>query len=109
MKSLFAQYSEERFSSQTIEESWGFITFRLSGEICMIQDQFIIPEERGTGRGKKLLEQAAQMVPEAKHFWSQVCISDSGANETLQKALHIGFQMIKAEENRIILMKEIVR
>ena len=65
MSSLYAQYLKERRGGETIEESYGFVTYHIiSSTELYIEDVYVIPEERRSHKAvdlwNKVLEIAKQ-------------------------------------------------
>lgn len=46
MKSLYAQYLEEKTNRKVLETEHGFVTYEIIGDACYIADIFTIKEER---------------------------------------------------------------
>ena len=106
----WAVYNKERFGHETIEEEWGFICFSFAPPFVALCDVWIRPELRRTGAALRAFGQLRQRVserPDCTHFWAQVQVADSGSSRALRWNLALGFQVIEANNNRIILTREI--
>lgn len=105
----WTQYLNERYGHECIEEEWGFVTYKLVLPFIALEDLYIVPELRKLGAGTKALKRIEDIgrAHQATHVWAQVQLMDRGSNESLQAILAVGFKMIEAQNNRIVLTKEI--
>lgn len=107
--SLWADYAHERLSAETIEEDYGFITYRMLDNECYIEELYIIPPFRKSHLGTDL---ANRVRDEAKEHGVNLLTASTllGTNCTessVQAILGYGFKIIGASSDRIFFAKEI--
>lgn len=109
MKSLYAQYIKEREGSSVIEEPWGFIEYRLAPPVMRIESLYILPEYRKTNKGSELANRVTLLAWDAgaTHLWAQVWVGALNATDSLKAILAYGFQITAAQNDCIILTKDI--
>lgn len=107
--SLWADYVSERLGHEVIEYDWGFAEFHAEQDVCLVDEFFIIPTERKSGKGRALMDEVAERACAlaCRRLWSQVWLLSKGADCALDAARAYGFKMCAAADNRIILIKEI--
>lgn len=107
--SLYADYVLEREGNSVLETEFGFIEYRIAPPFVRIESLFITKAERGKGRAKLLVERVTQIARDAEctHLWAQVWLGAQGSEESLKTALAMGGVMQSAQNNTIILVKEI--
>lgn len=105
----WSRYLKERLNQDSIVTPEGFIVYSLAPPICTINDLYIEPEFRECGFALGLTQAVAQKAREAKcgQLWTQVGIHSVGAERSLQIQFDYGFKMIKADNDYIMLMKEL--
>lgn len=105
----WARYLNERYGHESIEEDWGFVTYKIVPPFIALEDLYIVPEQRQRGAGTKALKKIEDIgrAHQATHVWAQVQLMDRGSTESMKAILAVGFKMIEAQNNRIVLHKEI--
>lgn len=109
MTSLYAKYLAEKSNRHILEDSYGFITYEIVGDICYVWDLFIVPEERGKGMGFEL---ASDVLKIAKN---KGCVAMMGCvdltmkqpSKSLTSLLRMGMEVSSCKENFIYLKKDI--
>lgn len=109
MASLFGQYILEREGKGILENEHGFLTYKIHGEECYIEDIFIKKESRRSGAATEMAKEIESMArAEGCKFLTGTCVpSTRGATESMRAMLGYGFRIHSAMEDRIILIKEI--
>lgn len=107
--SPWAAYQKERFGWGVLERGDSFVAYSVLHPICRIEECYVAPEERGQKLSFKLTDEVAELCRAlgCTHLWSQVGLSALNANDALRAALAYGFQVVEADKNRIIMIKEI--
>lgn len=107
--SLWSDYFEETSGIKTIEEEWGFVSYSFADPFCRIEDLYVVPHLRKGTRGLHLLNRVAEKAKEhgSTHLWTQVWVTNHGADRALRANLACGFKMIDAQNGRIIMTKPI--
>ncbi len=105
--SLWAQYIKERNGMETLEHEFGFMTYKIQGEECYIEDAFILPAHRQKNMGSLLLEEIEQKAREAgcKHLTSVIRPSEVFATGSMKAQLAVGFKIYMSTSDKIIMMK----
>ena len=110
--SLYASYVKERTNKQIIETDYGFVTYYyLDNEIkgLMIEDLYIHPEHRLSGKGKQLVD---SLVAEARLLghtkcYSSICPYAKQATESIKANIAWGLKLHSINNNLIFLCKDI--
>ena len=107
--SLWSECIRERQGHEVIEEPWGFIEYHMAPPYCVIDDLYVIPEERLKGLGRDLADRVTQIARDAgaTHLWSNIYGNSLNKNETLKANLAYGFLWQGIDGGRIILTKDI--
>lgn len=107
--SLWAKYVKERDGRETIENENGFIVFLFKGEECYLEDIYVLPEKRLSGIGSSLFAMAEERARQqgCKFLSSQIIPSEAQATGSMAAHLAKGFRIYAAQNNRIIMFKEL--
>lgn len=107
--SLWAEYKKERLSAEVIEESWGFIAFKIFPTECFILDLYVGSESRQQGKCKDLVERAKKIAREAgcEMITGQICPTAGSSTETMVAAIKIGFKLHSSVENKINIYQDL--
>lgn len=107
--SLYPQYLKETLGYETIELEGGFISYVIVGEVLHLEEIYVVPAQRRSDLGLRLfnLARAKGKEAECSRIQTSVLIFRSGAERALRVNLALGFKMISAEGNRIIMQREI--
>lgn len=107
--SLWADYVFERDGTECVEDAHGFMTFKIQGEECYIEDAFIVPSQREKGFGSELLSAIEKRAKEAgcKYLTSRIRPSETFATVSMRAQLARGFKIFASFENRIVMIKEL--
>lgn len=107
--SLWADYIKERLGHETIEYDWGFITFHVEQDKCFIEDYYVKPAERRSGRAWSLADKVSEIVVArgCNLLVGYVWPGANGSEVSLQGMIKYGFKLHSTEGGRIILTKEL--
>ena len=109
MKSLYAQYLEEKTDRKILESEHGFVTYEITGEVCYIADIFTVREERLGGLAIQMCMQVGQIAKAAgcKVVIGTVQVENKKATEGLKACLAMGMTLQKAENGTVYLIREL--
>ena len=109
MPSLYAQYIKEREDIETIEDEFGFITYKVVGEELLIKEIYVVPEHRMSFATVKLAREITDIAKifNCKYLSCTVCPSALNATKSLKAILSYGFKLIRNHGDLIVLAKEI--
>lgn len=110
MQSLYAQYIKEREGTNTIEDEYGFATYKFVGEYCYIVNVYVKPEFRGSHIATSYETEVANIAREKgyKKLLGSVAPEAVGATASLKAMLASNYKLLKANEGLIFFVKEIV-
>lgn len=106
---MWTEYMKERFGYSTLVEEYGFVSYTVELGTILLQEIYIKPEFRRVGKSKELLEKLEGIGKErsCSRVWAQVWTTDVGCSQTLKTALGLGFKVQDANNNRVVIVKEI--
>lgn len=107
--SLYAQYLAERTHKRIIEDEFGFIVFEVHPDCVLINELFVVPEQRKKGKGLFLGKEVESI---AKSIGKKliVCTVDpraKNAGDSLKAILAMGMSLNRAKDGLIYLVKEL--
>jgi len=102
---------KERQSCQFLEAESYFVSYRIQGDYCYLQDMYILPEKRGMGFSKDLVLLLESTAKEAncKYMTTTINLSnkDSENKANIKTAFKSGFRVNGAEKDCIYFIKDI--
>jgi len=106
---LYAKYIKERDDREILEDEFGFITYKISGEECYINDMCIDLSERSGSRGRNLIEQLKEIALKlgCTFISANIYLADKGSSNTLFASLKVGFKVVKANHDILFIVKKI--
>lgn len=109
MESLFAQYIKEREGKEIVETDWGFATFKPMQDWMYIEDIYIKPSERRSGKASFLADRVTEIAKNRgfSKLLGTVKPSATGSTESMKALLGYGFKLISAESDAIYFEKTI--
>lgn len=108
--SYYADYLKERTDDEIIELPEGFATYRfINGQQCYLIDIYVAPEYRRQGFGSLLGEMVTTIAKEkgCKELIGTVCTAAKNSDTSLQTFLTYGMKLKSAQNDIIILKKDI--
>lgn len=107
--SLWAEYRNERFGHETLEEPGGFISYSLNPPNAMIEEFYVQSKFRGSPLAKRLADRVFDIARAngCTHMWAKVQPGAFGAEHAMKTNLHYGFKLVCNQGNDTIMMKEI--
>lgn len=105
---LYAQHLEER-GGKLLETAHGYAEYRVIGNECFIVDMHVAKEFRKTGEGRGLTLALADVAKAAgcTTLTGNIQISDPGCSNTLIASLTVGFKVVGAVGQTIVIEKEL--
>jgi len=107
--SLHSDYIRERLGQESIEHEWGFLTYKIIGDVVEVGDFYISPAERRSGKsdrlGDELLFRAKQAG--AKRIAAWVWPGMPNADGSIKVLFRFGFKLHSNDGARTILVKEL--
>lgn len=95
----------------TYERPEGFVTYTIKGEECFIEDVFIHPDHRGNAlllSGGFNYVRAVAKEQGCKYISAGIWVNLPGAVRILKVATRLGFKMVAAQNDQIIMTYELV-
>lgn len=107
--SLYEKYLGVRCDGQVIEDEHGFIAYRIDGKECFILDMFVDTDHQKKGRGRALIDLLSHIASTnlCSHITANVHLSDKNASSTILSAILVGFKIISANGNILLIAKEV--
>lgn len=109
MSSLQAKYALEREGVETLEQAYGFCTYKISGEECYIIDIYVEPDHRKTSLASDMANVVTEIARDrgCTYLLGSVAPQANSATASLKVLLAYGFELAKAEPNAIWFTKGI--
>lgn len=106
---LISKYFKEKDGIEILENDFGFIGYKITGEECYITHMFTDQSVRGTGKGRAILAELEKIARSfgCKYIATNVWFSDVGATNTLTASLKAGFKIRAGDVRSILITKEI--
>lgn len=106
--SLYADYVWEREGFETIEDEYGFATFKVDGEGCYIRDIFVSKTMRCTAHASGYADQIAGKARERGcTYLTGSVFADCDGTASLKVLLAYGFKLSHALDDMIYFRKEL--
>jgi hypothetical protein len=108
---LFKEYLKERENKEVIENEYGFLIYKIFGKDkeCFIADFYIRPAFRKTVVVGNFINELKKIGLEHGCETMTAClqVSDAGHKRTLLAALKLGFNIISANNNSMVILKNL--
>lgn len=106
---LYAKYIKEREDADIIENDHGFLTYKILNKEMIIINLYIDQNSRKSGYCRDLVAKLEEKAIAAMCdiMTGNIHIVDPGANITMQAALMLGFKIGSANQNTILIYKNI--
>ena len=107
-RSLWADYFEEK-GLLVIETQRGLMSAYVVGDVCMVDNFYVMPEFRGTGSALQLTLQLIHLAKQrgCKSFCAEVYKTDPMYDYILRLHKHFGMEVVEDSEHKTITCKEI--
>ncbi len=110
--SHYANYIKERDGKSVIENGHGFVVYKMfpNQKECYIEDMYVKPESRMKGIGKEFLDQVIKIAKAEGMAMVTSIIRPSQrsvAKGSMMAQLKVGFIIVAARNDEIIMAKEI--
>jgi hypothetical protein len=108
-ESLYGKYIAEREQKQILEMDSGFISYKIMGPECFMADMYIVPEKRSGWCFRDLMKEIERtaLSQGCKVLTANIDLRDQGKDHTLASALRIGFKVISANGDVLLIAKKI--
>jgi hypothetical protein len=108
-ETLYFDYIKEREGLEVLENESGFITYKITGDECFIKNMFITPKMRSTFLLKNMIDLLCEIafIRKCKFISANIDLQDEGAGRTLVAALKIGFRLARAQNDILLIIKEL--
>lgn len=106
---MYAKYVKQRKNCEILENEYGFVVYKNTGDECFIDEMFVDESARKNGKGRELINALEQIAKSnyKKVITGNIYLNDPNCNETLISALLVGFKVVRAEHGLILILKEI--
>lgn len=107
--SFYSDYIKERENKQYVEFENGFIVYKIVDKECYLSDMYINKNTRGGDEVKNYISALVEIGKknDCENITANIYLNDSGANRTLRAALKLDFKIIQANNNVIVIAKNI--
>ncbi len=108
--SHYADYKKEFEGYETIEDDNGFINYLINGDICYIQEVYVVPDKRKLGIMTEYAVQVENIAKEkgCKKLLGSVVPGQRDATYRMKAVMSFGFKLQSSQNNFIWLEKEIL-
>ena len=105
----YAKYIKQRANSEVLENENGFIIYRIVRDECFIVDMFVDKDLCGAGVCRKLINDLSAIAKEnsCEFISGNIHLNDPGCHKTIMAAIHVGFKIIKADLNILVIKKDL--
>lgn len=109
LESLYSRYIKEREDYETIETSYGFATYKITGDSCYLRDLYVSQSRRRTKVATQFCDLIKKIARDAKckTLMTTVAPSANGASESMKAVLHYGFKIVMSGQDYIIFKMDI--
>lgn len=107
--SLYADYIKEREGREVIENSIGFVAFKIIDNECYLADMYIVPDSRRGLAVKHFIDQLAKEASGrgCEYITARLHDNDPNRNRTLRAALKLDFNIFRSETGCIVIAKKL--
>lgn len=107
--SHFASYIYERQGKSIIEDEHGFATYYYIKDACYIEDIYVVQDSRRSGIAGKYADMIAEEARSKGYskLMGSVNLLTNEPTESMYALLRYGFKLSSANNNLIILLKDI--
>jgi predicted GNAT superfamily acetyltransferase len=106
---LYARYIFEREGIQIIENEVGFVTYKINETECFLANIYVDSSKRTNGEARSLLSKLEDIatVHNCQHITANIDLRDKNASSTMLAALKLGFKMVAANHDVLLISKSI--
>lgn len=108
-ETLYAKYIKDREGLEILEDELSFIIYKISGEECFIRNMCIENNARGSGKCREIIDRLSEIAGKAKckYVSANIDLKDPGHDHTLLASLHLGFRTVRANDDVLLIIKEL--
>ncbi len=103
----YKSYLVERQDAKVLDRPEGFIIYRILDKECFIVDMFILKNHRNTEVLSDLFSDLQILAKGCDTITGNIHLSDKGCNRTINAAFKLGFKVIQANNNCLLIAKEL--
>jgi hypothetical protein len=107
--SLYADYAKARKGHEVLETEVAFLEYSIREPFLRIEELYVMPYCQNEGHAADLIKSVTLIAKEKNltHLWARVVAFDKSANRTLSVAIKTGWVVQSAQNDCIILTKEV--
>lgn len=108
-KSLYAEYVKSREGFESVEEPYGFATYKITGKDCYIRDVYVLPQLRRQKAASDLCNKIKWIAKDVgcSTLITTVAPSANGSTDSLKAVLGYGFKLDSSQNDFIIFKIDI--
>jgi predicted GNAT superfamily acetyltransferase len=108
-ETLFANYLLEREGAKILENESGFLIYKITGEECFIKDLCVSKDVRQQSKCRDLIASLSGIAKQAgaKYLTGNIFIKDKGHMVTLIAAHALGFKLVGANNDVLMILKDL--
>lgn len=103
----YKSYLKERQKALILDKPEGFVIYKVNGEECFIIEMFLKKEHRKSDALFELFSDLLVLNSSCKIISGNIHLSDAGCNRTLNAAFKLGFKVAQANNNCLLIVKEL--
>jgi len=102
--SMYGDYIQERLGKSIVENEHGFATFKVTGDICYIEDIYVKPYSRQKNVASQMADEIAEYAKKmgCKHLVGSVDPLANGSTTSLRVLLGYGMKLEGSLKNNLI-------
>jgi ribosomal protein S18 acetylase RimI-like enzyme len=111
MSNPFKEYLVQKCGyDEPIELDGGFLLYAINGNECHIGEIYVPKERRQSKIASKMADMATEIAKNkgCTHLTARTNLVGSDDEAAILSILHYGFKVIRADQNSILFMKEII-
>lgn len=107
--SLYAAYKKEREGKNVIEDVNGFASYIIDGEVCYLEDIYIVPDKRKRGLARQMADYITTIAKQkgCTKLLGSVASNGFGAHDSLLSLIAYDMKLSHVNGNLIFFIKDI--
>ncbi len=108
--SRYKDYIEEQLPNRFVYETfYGFLTYNIIGDLCNLEEIYIVPAERRQGRASEIYSNIGKIAKDlgCKYLIGTITIGTNNSENSMKCLFKNGFKLYNTEGLMIKLMKQI--
>lgn len=109
-QTLYYNYVKDRLGAEILEDDTGFIVYTINNGECFIHEMSVREIVRAQGYGKTLISDLEKIAKEnnCHDITANIHLWDKNSSNTLIAALKTGFQVGKANNDVLLIFKNLL-